>query len=141
MAEKQKKIKLKAGLEIHQQLDTGKLFCRCPSILRKDEPDWVVNRKLHAVAGEQGEIDVAAQEEGAHQLARRRETDRRQSHGRGPHPRREPEGAALGAELRQGVPGPREPQEDALRHHHAVALSSLLSAASGPLSNSRLKKL
>jgi len=28
-----KKVELKAGLEIHQQLDTGKLFCRCPSIL------------------------------------------------------------------------------------------------------------
>jgi len=53
-------IKLKAGLEIHQQLDTGKLFCRCKSILRKDKPDFVVTRKLHAVPGESGEIDEAA---------------------------------------------------------------------------------
>jgi len=54
------KLGLKSGLEIHQQLDTGKLFCRCPSVLRKDEPDFFVKRKLHAVAGESGEVDVAA---------------------------------------------------------------------------------
>jgi len=51
---------IKAGLEIHQQLDTHKLFCKCPSILRNDKPDYVIKRKLHAVAGESGEIDVAA---------------------------------------------------------------------------------
>jgi len=55
-----KKLKFKAGLEIHQQLDTKKLFCNCPSVLRKDEPDFEINRRLHAVAGESGEIDVAA---------------------------------------------------------------------------------
>lgn len=55
------KLKLKAGLEIHQQLDTHKLFCNCTSILRSDEPDLIINRKLHAVAGEKGEVDVAAQ--------------------------------------------------------------------------------
>ncbi|MBI2044219.1 Glu-tRNA(Gln) amidotransferase subunit GatE [Candidatus Pacearchaeota archaeon] len=55
-----KKIGLKCGLEIHQQLDTKKLFCNCSSILRNDEPDFVVERKLHAVAGESGEVDVAA---------------------------------------------------------------------------------
>ena len=54
------KLGLKCGLEIHQQLDTKKLFCNCPSLLRKDEPDFEVMRKLHAVAGESGEIDVAA---------------------------------------------------------------------------------
>ena len=57
------KVEIKAGLEIHQQLDTGKLFCRCPSILRQDEPNWIVKRKLHAVAGESGEVDVAAKHE------------------------------------------------------------------------------
>jgi Glu-tRNA(Gln) amidotransferase subunit E-like FAD-binding protein len=57
------KLGFKAGLEIHQQLDTEKLFCRCPSILRKDEPDYLIRRKLHAVAGETGEIDIAAKEE------------------------------------------------------------------------------
>ncbi len=54
------KLKFKSGLEIHQQLDSSKLFCNCPSLLRKDEPDFVIKRKLHAVAGESGEVDVAA---------------------------------------------------------------------------------
>ncbi len=54
-------LKFKAGLEIHQQLDTSKLFCNCPSLLRKDEPDFEVRRKLHAIAGEGGKIDIAAQ--------------------------------------------------------------------------------
>ncbi len=55
------KLKFKSGLEIHQQLDTKKLFCNCNSVLRSDEPDLIVKRKLHAVAGEKGEVDVAAQ--------------------------------------------------------------------------------
>jgi len=53
----------KAGLEVHQQLDTRKLFCNCPSFLRQDEPDFVVKRKLHVVAGESGEVDIAAMHE------------------------------------------------------------------------------
>ena len=63
MSEKEldyKKLKFKSGLEIHQQLDTEKLFCKCPSILRSDEPDFIITRKLHAVAGESGEVDIAA---------------------------------------------------------------------------------
>ncbi len=54
---------LKCGLELHVQLDTSKLFCSCPSIMRSDEPDFVVSRKLRAVAGETGETDIAAREE------------------------------------------------------------------------------
>jgi Glu-tRNA(Gln) amidotransferase subunit E-like FAD-binding protein len=54
------KLGFKAGLEIHQQLESSKLFCNCPSVLRKDEPDFEVVRKLHAIAGESGEIDIAA---------------------------------------------------------------------------------
>jgi len=54
------KIGLKSGIEIHQQLDTHKLFCNCPSLLRQDAPKFKVERKLHAVAGERGEVDVAA---------------------------------------------------------------------------------
>jgi len=54
------KLGLKCGLEIHQQLDTRKLFCNCPSVLRKDEPDFEIKRKLHAVAGESGSVDIAA---------------------------------------------------------------------------------
>ena len=57
------KLGLKCGLEIHQQLDTHKLFCNCPSILRNDEPEFSVERRLHAVAGEEGEIDIAAKHE------------------------------------------------------------------------------
>ncbi|MCK4552863.1 Glu-tRNA(Gln) amidotransferase subunit GatE [Candidatus Pacearchaeota archaeon] len=57
------KLGFKCGLEIHQQLDTKKLFCNCQSILRKDEPDFIVRRRLHAVAGESGEVDVAAKHE------------------------------------------------------------------------------
>ena len=57
------KIGLKSGLEIHQQLDTGKLFCRCSGMLRSDEPDFIIKRKLHRVAGETGEIDIAVEHE------------------------------------------------------------------------------
>ncbi|MBT3397635.1 Glu-tRNA(Gln) amidotransferase subunit GatE [archaeon] len=56
-------IGLKSGLEIHQQLDTNKLFCDCPSLLRSDEPERVIERKLNPVVGETGEIDVAVAHE------------------------------------------------------------------------------
>jgi len=58
-----KKIGLKSGLEIHQQLDTHKLFCECPSILRNDDPQYEIQRKLNPVAGETGKIDVAVAHE------------------------------------------------------------------------------
>ncbi len=58
-----KSVGLKCGLEIHQQLDTHKLFCNCKSILRSEEPDFIIKRKLHAVAGESGEVDIAARHE------------------------------------------------------------------------------
>jgi len=45
-------IGLKAGLEIHQQLNTGKLFSRCDSKLTKDVHDTLVRRKLRATTGE-----------------------------------------------------------------------------------------
>jgi len=57
------KIGLKCGLEVHQQLNTKKLFCNCPSLLRQDNPDFIVARKLHAVAGESGKIDLAVEHE------------------------------------------------------------------------------
>lgn len=54
-------IKFKSGLEIHQQLETRrKLFCFCPPLLRKNEPDLEIKRKLHTVPGEFGEVDIAA---------------------------------------------------------------------------------
>jgi len=55
------KIGLKCGIEIHQQLDTEhKLFCDCKARLSPSKPDIEITRKLRAVAGELGEIDVAA---------------------------------------------------------------------------------
>lgn len=54
------KIGLKVGLEIHQRLESHKLFCNCPSIMRDDKPDIIIKRRLRAVAGEAGDVDVAA---------------------------------------------------------------------------------
>lgn len=50
---------LRAGLEIHQQLDTGKLFCSCPSELSEREITRV-ERFLRPVPSETGEYDPAA---------------------------------------------------------------------------------
>ncbi|MFH0868741.1 MAG: Glu-tRNA(Gln) amidotransferase subunit GatE, partial [archaeon] len=55
-----KKIGLKAGLEIHQQLDTHKLFCSCPSEVKQDKPEIIIKRELRPLAGEIGKIDPAA---------------------------------------------------------------------------------
>ena len=51
--------KFKFGLEIHQRLDTCKLFCSCPSEEGKGEP-IIIKRKLHASKGELGEKDISA---------------------------------------------------------------------------------
>jgi Glu-tRNA(Gln) amidotransferase subunit E-like FAD-binding protein len=59
------KLGFMSGLEVHQQLDTGKLFCNCPGLLRSEEPHFTIKRKLHAVAGETGEVDVAVRHEAA----------------------------------------------------------------------------
>lgn len=58
-------IGLKAGLEIHQQLDTRtKLFCNCPTTLRdKKESTFAFKRYLRASKSEMGEVDRAAREE------------------------------------------------------------------------------
>lgn len=58
-----KKLGLKCGIEIHQQLEGKKLFCNCPTKIRDDNPHFTIKRKLRASAGESGEIDVAALQE------------------------------------------------------------------------------
>ncbi len=56
-----KKLGLKCGIEIHQQLDTQKkLFCNCYSRLSKENVKMVLKRRLRPVAGELGDIDAAA---------------------------------------------------------------------------------
>ena len=52
-------VRIKAGLEIHQQLDTKKLFCSCDSALN-DAVKGKVVRKLRASRSEMGETDAAA---------------------------------------------------------------------------------
>ncbi len=53
------RLGLRCGLEIHQQLDTGKLFCKCPSKL-DERVDGRVERFLRPVPSETGEFDPAA---------------------------------------------------------------------------------
>ncbi len=59
------KLQLTCGLEIHQQLDTGRLFSRMPGIIKEGPPDFEVVRTLRASAGETGEVDAAALHERA----------------------------------------------------------------------------
>lgn len=65
-----KELGFKCGIECHQQLNTHKLFCHCPSLVRDpNKPDILIQRRLHTVAGETGEIDIAAK----HEMAKDRE--------------------------------------------------------------------
>ena len=57
------KLGFKCGLEIHQQLEGKKLFCSCPTLNSDAEPDVKFERRLRAVAGETGEVDIAAKHE------------------------------------------------------------------------------
>jgi glutamyl-tRNA(Gln) amidotransferase subunit E len=61
-----KRVGLKAGLEIHQQLNTKtKLFCNSPTELRDTkESSFEFSRYLRPSKSEMGEIDRAALEEG-----------------------------------------------------------------------------
>ncbi|HYA70599.1 MAG TPA: Glu-tRNA(Gln) amidotransferase subunit GatE [Thermoplasmata archaeon] len=56
---------MKAGLEVHQQLAVGKLFCACPAELTEEVTD-AFTRSLRAAGGESRSVDIAA----AHQAAR-----------------------------------------------------------------------
>ena len=61
MSTKYSKIGLKAGLEIHQQLDTReKLFCSCEPKLFKEEPEFTFVRRLRPTQSELGQVDSAA---------------------------------------------------------------------------------
>ena len=61
MSSKYSKIGFKAGLEIHQQLDTKeKLFCSCEPKLFKEDPEFTFIRRLRPTQSELGQIDSAA---------------------------------------------------------------------------------
>lgn len=53
---------LRVGLEVHQQLDTRKLFCDCPSELDEGE-HREFTRRLRPTRSELGDVDRAAAEE------------------------------------------------------------------------------
>lgn len=57
-----KAIGFKAGLEIHQQLDTRKLFCQCQSKITEDAT-YSFERLLRPTQSELGDVDRAALEE------------------------------------------------------------------------------
>ena len=54
---------MKIGIEIHQRLESKKLFCSCPSKISNTEPDVIIRRRLHPVFSELGEVDEASQAE------------------------------------------------------------------------------
>jgi glutamyl-tRNA(Gln) amidotransferase subunit E len=56
-----KAMGLLCGLEIHQQLNSGKLFCSCPcNVMSNHSFDKKITRKLRFSTGESGSIDAAA---------------------------------------------------------------------------------
>jgi glutamyl-tRNA(Gln) amidotransferase subunit E len=58
------KVGLKGGVEIHQQLNTSKLFCSCPcKIVPNNYLNKEVERRLRFSLSETGEIDRAAYDE------------------------------------------------------------------------------
>ncbi len=57
-----KKLGFKAGLEVHQQLNTKKLFCNCPSLANDTNENYIeIKRKLTVTEGESGKKDIAAE--------------------------------------------------------------------------------
>jgi glutamyl-tRNA(Gln) amidotransferase subunit E len=54
---------MKMGFEIHQQLDTNKLFCSSPSVLREEKAEFEVKRRLRPTQSELGAVDEAAMKE------------------------------------------------------------------------------
>ena len=68
-----KVLGLKVGIEIHQQLNTGKLFCECQTEF-SDEHHKEFVRHLRPTQSEMGEIDRAALEESERKLHFRYQT-------------------------------------------------------------------
>jgi len=64
----------RAGVEIHQQLDTNKLFCSCRSHLL-EEVDASILRRLSPTQSEMGELDTAALAEASRSLVFRYEAN------------------------------------------------------------------
>ena len=55
------RLGLRVGIEIHQQLESErKLFCSCRARFSESRPEGETVRRLRVVAGETGELDVAA---------------------------------------------------------------------------------
>ncbi|MCX6774004.1 MAG: Glu-tRNA(Gln) amidotransferase subunit GatE [Candidatus Micrarchaeota archaeon] len=55
---------IKIGIEIHQRLNTGKLFCDCPHCYNKErKSDEKIGRELHLSLSELGKVDIAAKKE------------------------------------------------------------------------------
>ena len=63
---------MKAGLEVHQQLAVGKLFCACPAELT-EEVTASFSRSLRASGGENRAVDIAAAFQAARGLVYRYE--------------------------------------------------------------------
>ncbi|MBN1677166.1 MAG: Glu-tRNA(Gln) amidotransferase subunit GatE [Candidatus Thermoplasmatota archaeon] len=68
-----KSLGLKVGIEIHQQLNTGKLFCGCSCEL-SDVHHKELTRRLRPTQSEMGEIDRAALEESERKMHFRYQT-------------------------------------------------------------------
>ncbi len=68
-----KSLGLRVGIEIHQQLNTGKLFCECQTEL-SDEHHKEFIRRLRPTQSEMGEIDRAALEEAERKMHFRYQT-------------------------------------------------------------------
>lgn len=58
-----KKLGFKSGIEIHQQLTGKKLFCSCPTEIRKGNTDFEIVRNLRLSTSEIGKMDKAAKYE------------------------------------------------------------------------------
>ncbi|MBI2106748.1 Glu-tRNA(Gln) amidotransferase subunit GatE [Candidatus Woesearchaeota archaeon] len=54
-----KKLNFQCGIEIHKQLESHKLFCKCPTVIDNSTPNLKIRRRLKSVAGEIGEKDIA----------------------------------------------------------------------------------